>query len=115
MRHWSFAKGHGTGNDFVVLLDREAMLDVGEAEVRFLCDRHIGIGGDGLLRAVFARHIEEWDGEPDLWFMDYRNADGSVAEMCGNGIRVFARYLADQGLASGAVIPIATRSGLRET
>ena len=114
MRHWSFAKGHGTGNDFVVLLDREAMLDVGEAEVRFLCDRHIGIGGDGLLRAVFARHIEEWDGEPDLWFMDYRNADGSVAEMCGNGIRVFVRFLLQHDLASGPVVQVATRTGLKE-
>ena len=114
MRHWSFAKGHGTGNDFVVLLDREAMLDVGEAEVRFLCDRHIGIGGDGLLRAVFARHIEEWEGEPDLWFMDYRNADGSVAEMCGNGIRVFVRFLLQHDLATGPVVQVATRAGLKE-
>jgi diaminopimelate epimerase len=114
MRHWSFAKGHGTGNDFVVLLDREAMLDVGEAEVRFLCDRHIGIGGDGLLRAVFAKHIEEWDGEPDLWFMDYRNADGSVAEMCGNGIRVFVRFLLQHDLATGPVVQVATRAGRKE-
>src|SRR5215203_2377926 len=93
MRHWSFAKGHGTGNDFIVLLDREAMMQVGEPEVRFLCDRHRGIGGDGLLRAMLARHVQDWDGDPHLWFMDYRNADGSVSEMCGNGIRVFARYL----------------------
>ena len=79
MRHWSFAKGHGTGNDFVVLLDREAMMAVGELEVRFLCNRHIGIGGDGLLRAVWARYVPEWDGDHHLWFMDYRNADGSIA------------------------------------
>jgi diaminopimelate epimerase len=114
MRHWSFAKGHGTGNDFVLLLDREAMLDVGTAEVRFLCDRHIGIGANGLLRAVLAKHIEGWDGEPDLWFMDYRNADGSVAEMCGNGIRVFVRFLLQQDLATGPVVPVATRAGLKE-
>jgi diaminopimelate epimerase len=114
MRRWSFSKGHGTGNDFVVLLDREAMLRIGPAEVRFLCDRHTGIGGDGLLRAVLARHVPEWDGDGSLWFMDYRNADGSVAEMCGNGVRVFARFLLDNDLASGPTLAIATRDGLKE-
>lgn len=114
MRRWSFSKGHGTGNDFVVLLDRESMLHVGPAEVRYLCDRHAGIGGDGLLRAVAARHIPEWDGDGSLWFMDYRNADGSVAEMCGNGLRVFARFLLDHDLASGPTLQIATRAGLQE-
>jgi diaminopimelate epimerase len=114
MRHWSFAKGHGTGNDFVLLIDRESMLDVGETEARFLCDRHIGIGGDGLLRAVLAKHMEDWDGEPDLWFMDYRNADGSVAEMCGNGIRVFVRFLLQHDLATGPTVQVATRAGLKE-
>ena len=89
--------------------------ELGPAEVRFLCDRRAGIGADGLLRAVLAKHIDGWPGDGSLWFMDYRNADGSVAEMCGNGARVFARFLADQGLASGPVVPIATRSGLRET
>jgi diaminopimelate epimerase len=114
MRRWSFSKGHGTENDFVLLLDRESMLEVGPAEVRYLCDRRAGIGGDGLLRAVLAKHIDDWDGDGSLWFMDYRNADGSVAEMCGNGARVFARFLADQGLTSGSTVPIATRSGLHE-
>ena len=115
MRRWSFSKGHGTENDFVLLLDREAMLDIGPAEVRYLCDRRAGIGGDGLLRAVLAKHVDGWEGDGSLWFMDYRNADGSIAEMCGNGARVFARFLADEGLASGPMVPIATRSGLRET
>ena len=115
MRRWSFSKGHGTENDFVLLLDRESMLDIGPAEVRFLCDRRAGIGGDGLLRAVLAKHVDDWEGDGSLWFMDYRNADGSVAEMCGNGARVFARFLAEQSLASGPTVPIATRSGLRET
>jgi diaminopimelate epimerase len=114
MRRWSFSKGHGTGNDFVVLLDRESTLRIGAAEVRFLCDRHTGIGGDGLLRAVLARHVPEWDGDGSLWFMDYRNADGSVAEMCGNGVRVFARFLLDNDLASGPTLAIATRDGLKE-
>jgi diaminopimelate epimerase len=111
---WSFAKGHGTRNDFVVVVDREDLHDPTPAEVRFVCDRRAGIGGDGLLRAVKAGRIEEWDGDPGLWFMDYRNADGSIAEMCGNGVRVFARYLVDNGLAEGPVVPIATRAGLRE-
>ena len=115
MRRWSFSKGHGTENDFVLLLDRESMLDIGPAEVRYLCDRRAGVGGDGLLRAVLAKHVPGWDGDGSLWFMDYRNADGSVAEMCGNGARVFARFLADQALASGPTVPIATRAGLRET
>jgi diaminopimelate epimerase len=113
MRRWSFTKGHGTENDFVLILDRESMLEVGPAEVRFICNRRAGVGGDGLLRAVLAKHVEGWDGDGALWFMDYRNADGSIAEMCGNGIRVFMRYLLDQDLASGPVVEIATRSGLK--
>ncbi|MCW2810696.1 MAG: Diaminopimelate epimerase, partial [Friedmanniella sp.] len=113
MRRWRFSKGHGTQNDFVVLLDRENVLDPSVDDVRFLCDRHAGVGADGLLRVVLARHVPEWDGDPGLWFMDYRNADGSVAQMCGNGVRVFVRYLLDEGLASGAEVPVATRAGLK--
>jgi diaminopimelate epimerase len=113
VRRWRFSKGHGTQNDFVVLLDREDVLEPSEADVRWLCDRRAGIGGDGLLRAVLARHVQEWDGDPDVWFMDYRNADGSVAQMCGNGVRVFVRYLLDQGLATGPYVDVATRAGLR--
>jgi diaminopimelate epimerase len=114
MRHWSYAKGHGTENDFVLLLDREGMLEVGESEVRFLCDRHVGIGADGLLRAVLAKQVPEWRGDGDLWFMDYRNADGSVAETCGNGLRVFVRYLLQHDLAVGPTVQVGTRAGLRE-
>ncbi|SDU85974.1 diaminopimelate epimerase [Microlunatus sagamiharensis] len=113
MRRWRFSKGHGTQNDFVVLLDRENVLDPSDEDVRWLCDRRAGIGGDGLLRAVMARHVPEWDGDPGLWFMDYRNADGSVAQMCGNGVRVFVRYLLDQGLATGPTVDVATRAGLK--
>ena len=113
MRRWSFTKGHGTENDFIVLLDRESMLEVGPAEARFICDRRAGIGADGLLRAVLAKHVEGWDGDGALWFMDYRNADGSIAEMCGNGIRVFVRFLLEQDLVTGPIVKIATRSGLR--
>ncbi len=113
MRRWRFSKGHGTQNDFVVLLDRENVLDPSDDDVRWLCDRRSGIGGDGLLRAVLARHVPEWDGDPDLWFMDYRNADASVAQMCGNGVRVFVRFLLDEGLASGPAVDVATRAGLK--
>jgi diaminopimelate epimerase len=114
VRGWSFAKGHGTENDFVVVVDRENMQPTSPAQVRHICDRRCGIGGDGLLRAVLAKHIPAWDGDDSLWFMDYSNADGSVAEMCGNGIRLFARFLVEEGLAYGPVVPIATRAGLRE-
>lgn len=113
MRIWSFAKGHGTGNDFVILLDRHAMTDPTPAEVALLCDRHRSIGGDGLIRVVRARSIEGWDGDPDLWFMDHRNADGSLAQMCGNGARVFARHLLDNDLVSGLSFDVATRDGVK--
>ena len=114
MRQWSFSKGHGTGNDFVLLLDPDSQLSVGPAQVRFLCDRHAGIGGDGLLRVVRAGHVPEWSGDRSLWFMDYRNADGSVAEMCGNGVRVFVRFLLEHGLATGPTVAVATRAGIKE-
>ena len=114
VRRWTFTKGHGTGNDFVLLVDREAMIDLSAADVRFLCDRHTGIGADGVLRAVFAKHIDGWTGDGSLWFMDYRNADGSVAEMCGNGVRVFVRFLIEESLASGPVVQVATRAGVKE-
>ena len=100
-----FAKGHGTGNDFVILPDLDDELELTADLISALCDRHTGIGGDGVLRVALG------DGVP--WFMDYRNADGSVAEMCGNGIRVFARYLTDHGLATGPELVIGTRAGVR--
>ena len=82
--------------------------------MRWLCDRRFGIGGDGVLRVVrAAKHpaAAQLAGEAE-WFMDYHNSDGTLAEMCGNGVRVFVRYLADTGLVSAAVVPIATRAGL---
>jgi diaminopimelate epimerase len=101
-----FVKGHGTENDFVLLPDTDDTLDLTPARVRALCDRRAGIGADGVLRVV--------RGADGMWFMDYRNADGSVAEMCGNGVRVFARYLLDQGLVDGHEFPVGTRAGVRE-
>jgi diaminopimelate epimerase len=108
-----FAKGHGTRNDFVLFADPDNLLDVTPAQVAFLCDRRGGIGGDGLLRAVRANLVPEWSGTGDIWFMDYRNADGSIAEMCGNGLRVFLRYLEEEGLVTGEEVSVATRAGLR--
>jgi len=105
-----FVKGHGTENDFVLLPDPDAALDLTPARVRALCDRRAGIGADGVLRVVRHQH----EGDDGMWFMDYRNADGSVAEMCGNGVRVFARYLLDEGLVDGREFPVGTRSGVRE-
>lgn len=115
-----FTKGQGTGNDFVVVEDVNNELTLTDHDVQRLCDRHFGVGGDGMLRVVRvaadpeARHyVDESDVE---WFMDYRNADGSRAEMCGNGIRVFSRYLQLHGLADfqrGSSEPIATRAGIK--
>ncbi|MGO4955670.1 diaminopimelate epimerase [Luteococcus sp. Sow4_B9] len=113
MRTWKFAKGHGTMNDFVILRDRHAMVKLTDDDVRQLCDRRAGIGGDGLLRVTLASSIPGWQGDPDLWFMDYRNSDGSIAEMCGNGLRVFVRYLLEEDLASGEEIVVATRAGVK--
>ena len=110
-----FAKGHGTGNDFVVLPDPDGQLDLSPEDIARICDRRFGIGGDGVLRVVrTAAATGDGPGSQAAeWFMDYRNADGSIAEMCGNGVRVFARYLLDTGLAAGPEIAVATRAGLR--
>jgi diaminopimelate epimerase len=107
----AFVKGHGTENDFVLLPDLDAALDLTAARVRALCDRQRGIGADGVLRVLPARAADV-DTAAE-WFMDYRNADGSVAEMCGNGVRVFARYLVEAGLARPGDFVIGTRSGDR--
>lgn len=112
----AFVKGHGTGNDFVVLPDPEARLDLTVERVRAICDRRFGIGGDGVLRVVPTSWVAEVADQAARapWFMDYRNADGSVAEMCGNGARVFARYLVERGLVEPGNFSIATRGGVRQ-
>ena len=109
-----FVKGHGTHNDFIVVPDLDGSLELTESAVRELCDRRGGIGADGVLRVVPTAAVAADMSNDAKWFMDYRNADGSVAEMCGNGIRVFARYLVTHGLAAAGCIPIATRAGLRQ-
>ncbi len=116
-----FTKGHGTQNDFVVLPDEDVRLDLTAERVAALCDRQRGIGADGLLRVARAgallaagvlTELPEGVGEQD-WFMDYRNADGSIAEMCGNGVRVFAHYLAATGRQSGGEHVVGSRAGGR--
>lgn len=117
-----FTKGHGTGNDFVLIYDAFGELSLTPNQIAELCDRHFGIGADGLILVTRTESSDEvkalLEHEPAAeWFMDYRNADGSKAEMCGNGIRVFARYLLENKLAEmaeGQTLPIATRAGIKD-
>jgi diaminopimelate epimerase len=113
-----FAKGHGTENDFVLLPDPDGALELTVGRVTALCDRRRGLGADGVLRVVRWAALAE--GPPPQsgveWFMDYRNADGGAVEMCGNGVRVFARYLAAAGwLPEGPAgeLLLGTRGGVR--
>jgi diaminopimelate epimerase len=112
MNRLRVVKGHGTENDFVLVPDLDGALELSDALVRALCDRHAGIGADGVLRIVRSERHPDADGQDAPFFMDYRNADGSVAEMCGNGVRVFARWLRREGLV-GSATSVATRGGLR--
>jgi diaminopimelate epimerase len=116
-----FTKGQGTGNDFVLFTDADGETDLDGVAVRALTDRRFGVGGDGVIRAVRSAALPAGaaalaDDATAEWFMDYRNADGSVAEMCGNGVRVFARYLTERGLvelAEGETLAVGTRAGVR--
>jgi diaminopimelate epimerase len=114
-RGYGFLKGHGTQNDFVLLPDPDGSVhgDLAAERVRALCDRRAGIGGDGVLRVIRTSAVDPaaHGGSDAEWFMDYRNADGSIAEMCGNGTRVFAQYLRESGAETGDRITIATRAG----
>ena len=117
----TYVKGHGTQNDFVVLTDPAVDLDLTVDFVAAVCDRQRGVGADGMLRVaravalVRAGVIDELpaDVEPDDWFMDYRNADGSIAEMCGNGVRVLAHYLRASGLVDSDEFTVGSRAGAR--
>ncbi|GAA1747357.1 diaminopimelate epimerase [Agromyces humatus] len=116
-----FTKGQGTGNDFVLFSDPEGESELTPTQIAAICDRHFGVGADGVIRAVRSANLDA--GAAALaenphagWFMDYYNSDGSVSEMCGNGIRVFTKYLLDQGLADlhpGDEIAIGTRASVR--
>lgn len=122
-------KGHGTENDFVIVPDPDGAWasQITSARVAALCDRRAGIGADGVLRVVRTARFLEQEPLPGYedqaaeaeFFMDYRNADGSVAEMCGNGVRVFALYLTARGYVKGGAIgepvefAVATRGGIK--
>jgi diaminopimelate epimerase len=104
MTQIAFEKAHGTGNDFIVIADIDGELVLDEAQVKKMCDRHFGLGADGILRIVL-----QADG---LYLMDYRNSDGSLALMCGNGARVFAAYLYKENLVDSKNFEFRTRSGV---
>ncbi|MGH8774568.1 MAG: diaminopimelate epimerase [Jiangellaceae bacterium] len=112
---FAFVKGHGTENDFVLLPDHDGTrhADLDAATVRRLSDRHSGLGADGVIRVVRSETLAEGRAHDAEWFMDYRNADGSLAEMCGNGVRVLALYLWSSGLAARDELQIGTRGGVR--
>lgn len=114
MRRFTFLKGHATLNDFVIIEDQHGMQALEPAFVRELCDRRGGIGADGVLRVVRAQHIDGWRGDPDLWFMDYWNSDGTMAETCGNGLRLFARHLMNEQLVPTGRFSVATRAGVKD-
>ncbi|CAA9356951.1 MAG: Diaminopimelate epimerase [uncultured Nocardioidaceae bacterium] len=114
-----FLKGHGTENDFLLLPDHDGGQGAPSPElVRAMCDRHAGLGADGVIRVVRTDATDDpaavaARGEA-VWFMDYRNSDGSLSEMCGNGVRVLGRYLVEHGGADAAQpLPIATRAGVK--
>ncbi len=96
--------GHGTENDFVILFDPDSQYSITPAQIAAICNRDTGIGADGFIR------ITKPDGK---WFMDYSNSDGSIAEMCGNGIRVMARYLVARGHLPEGIFAINTRAGIK--
>ncbi|MGO2658904.1 diaminopimelate epimerase [Mycetocola reblochoni] len=121
-RNLEFAKGHGTGNDFILYSDPDGSDPLTLEQVQLIADRHRGIGADGVIRAVRTESLPNGaavlDEDPDAeWFMDYLNSDGSVAEMCGNGIRVFVHYLVERGLADlpdGGTLAVGTRAGVKD-
>jgi len=116
-----FAKGHGTQNDFVLIDDPDGELPVSADAVAALCDRRRGLGADGLIRVVRTAALTDASSylagaQAPEWFMDYRNADGSLAQMCGNGVRVFAAHLLNRGwidLPDGESFSIGTRAGVK--
>ena len=101
-----FAKYHGTGNDFVMLEDLEDRITLSAGLVAGLCDRHAGVGADGVIRIA--------PSDAGDFFMDYWNADGGVAEMCGNGVRCLAKYVFDNGLTDKTELDVDTRAGRKQ-
>ncbi|MFT2817708.1 diaminopimelate epimerase [Leifsonia sp. A12D58] len=117
-----FTKGQGTGNDFVLFSDPDGEVTLTPDQIRAVCDRRFGVGADGVIRAVKSAKLQAGaaslaEDDAAEWFMDYWNADGTLSEMCGNGIRVFTRFLIDNGLVEllpGDTIAIGTRAGVRD-
>jgi diaminopimelate epimerase len=111
----AFVKGHGTANDFILYNNEDATVKVSPAQVEALCNRRLGLGADGVIGAVRTQNVDlpGIDHGDATWFMDHQNADGSYAEMCGNGARVFARYLVANGLETEKEFTISTRGGVR--
>ncbi|HET6153341.1 MAG TPA: diaminopimelate epimerase [Marmoricola sp.] len=115
---YSFVKGHGTENDFVLIPDANGRHELTPEQVARLCDRRAGIGADGVIRVVRTDATDDPAAvearDEARWFMDYRNSDGSLSEMCGNGIRVLALYLAlHTDLDRREPLTIATRAGIK--
>jgi diaminopimelate epimerase len=101
------SKHHGAGNDFLVLVDREGASPIDASLARALCDRRYGIGADGVIRVFAGRN------GTDL-AMELRNADGTDAEMSGNGVRCLAQAVFDAGLVDGSTFRVETAAGVRE-
>jgi len=101
-----FTKMHGLGNDFVVIDNMNGRISLSKEQIIFLCDRHKGVGADGII-------LVEPSDEADC-FMNYINADGTFAQMCGNGVRCTARFLKENHLKQKNDFRIATRSGIKE-
>lgn len=106
MEALEFTKSHGTGNDFIIVENFDNQFDLTSKAVAVLCNRHYGIGADGFL---IATNSEEADFQ-----MIYFNADGSRAEMCGNGLRCLAKYLYDRGHTSKESFKIETLAGIKK-
>lgn len=111
----AFVKGHGTANDFILYNNEDFESKVSPTQVVALCNRRSGLGADGVIGAVRTKNVKlpGIDHGNATWFMDHQNADGSYAEMCGNGARVFARYLVANGLETEKQFVISTRGGVR--
>lgn len=117
----AFAKGHATGNDFVLIADPQGTMEITAEQVVAVCHRRFGIGGDGLIRVVPTSKVPGFEHQilehpKAYWFMDYRNSDGSIAEMCGNGVRAFVHYLLAEGLINlriGSSVQLGSRAGVK--
>ena len=100
-----FQKWHGIGNDFVMVADPHNQVSLEPEQVKRICDRRFGVGADGVIRVTF-------DTDVDL-VMDYRNSDGTLGEMCGNGIRCLALFAKEEGLVHKDELRVKTGAGIK--